>query len=71
MKYDIIFMFTITLNHYPITVLRTCTSDEYECASGQCISPHLRCDLQPDCADRSDEENCGLYKNANSSHLTL
>ena len=44
-------------------VRRACTPDEYQCANGQCISCHLRCDLRPDCVDGTDEEHCGKYNN--------
>ncbi|KAK7881754.1 hypothetical protein WMY93_030163 [Mugilogobius chulae] len=37
----------------------TCAADQYQCAySFQCISQSWRCDGEPDCDDRSDEENC-------------
>ncbi|XP_071943214.1 low-density lipoprotein receptor-related protein 2-like [Antedon mediterranea] len=36
----------------------TCTSDEFRCYDGQCLNRTLRCDINPDCQDGSDEMNC-------------
>ncbi|XP_011487300.1 MAM and LDL-receptor class A domain-containing protein 1 [Oryzias latipes] len=32
---------------------------DFICQSGHCIESHLVCDNKPDCADQSDEMNCG------------
>uniref|UniRef100_A0A8C5HM61 MAM and LDL-receptor class A domain-containing protein 1-like n=1 Tax=Gouania willdenowi TaxID=441366 RepID=A0A8C5HM61_GOUWI len=38
----------------------TCASDQFQCTySYQCVSQSWQCDGEPDCADRSDEEDCG------------
>ncbi|KAH9512558.1 hypothetical protein Btru_038787 [Bulinus truncatus] len=36
----------------------SCTSEEYQCANGQCIPSHWRCDSASDCLDHSDEARC-------------
>ncbi|KAJ0022846.1 hypothetical protein NQD34_014980 [Periophthalmus magnuspinnatus] len=37
----------------------TCAADQFQCLySFQCISESWRCDGEPDCDDRSDEEDC-------------
>lgn len=33
----------------------SCTKDQYTCLSGNCVPMNLRCDLQNDCCDGSDE----------------
>uniref|UniRef100_S4RF03 Sortilin related receptor 1 n=1 Tax=Petromyzon marinus TaxID=7757 RepID=S4RF03_PETMA len=40
--------------HQPIN----CTSSEFQCRSGVCISLHWKCDGVDDCGDYSDEANC-------------
>ena len=35
-----------------------CNSDEFECASGDCIRSDQRCDQRYDCPDFSDESGC-------------
>lgn len=36
-----------------------CAAKQFSCASGECVHPDHRCDLQRDCADGSDEKDCG------------
>ena len=31
---------------------------QFKCASGECVNKLWRCDLERDCNDGSDEENC-------------
>ena len=38
-----------------------CIVDQFQCASGQCISVSFYCDFKTDCLDGSDELNCGRY----------
>jgi hypothetical protein len=46
---------------YPITQ-PTCTSSQFRCNTGICISKSQLCDISDDCGDRSDEKNCsGLH----------
>ncbi|MBW02787.1 Low-density lipoprotein receptor, partial [Eschrichtius robustus] len=35
-----------------------CSALEFHCRSGECIHSSWRCDRDPDCKDKSDEENC-------------
>ncbi|XP_072010680.1 SCO-spondin-like isoform X3 [Engystomops pustulosus] len=35
-----------------------CSSKQFHCGSGECISMERQCDLQRDCADGSDEDDC-------------
>lgn len=36
-----------------------CSAKQFSCASGECVHLDRRCDLQKDCADGSDEKDCG------------
>uniref|UniRef100_A0A452FAT2 Low-density lipoprotein receptor n=1 Tax=Capra hircus TaxID=9925 RepID=A0A452FAT2_CAPHI len=37
-----------------------CSALEFHCGSGECIHSSWRCDRDPDCKDKSDEENCAV-----------
>lgn len=39
--------------------LSECTEDQAACASGDCIAREYVCDGEYDCADASDENDCG------------
>lgn len=36
-----------------------CSSKQFTCSNGDCVHLDRRCDLQRDCADGSDERDCG------------
>lgn len=41
---------------------RTCSPNQFSCASGRCIPISWTCDLDDDCGDRSDESaSCGEW----------
>ncbi|XP_039970015.1 low-density lipoprotein receptor isoform X4 [Bactrocera tryoni] len=40
----------------------TCRPDQFQCGDRTCIAGHLTCNGQADCADRSDEQMCGISK---------
>lgn len=42
---------------YP-TTQAACTSSQYRCGTGICISKSRLCDISDDCGDYSDEKNC-------------
>lgn len=42
-----------------IFVAAACNSSEFRCWDGSCIDSTLRCDGGSDCADESDEKECG------------
>uniref|UniRef100_A0A8C6AKA0 Low-density lipoprotein receptor n=1 Tax=Monodon monoceros TaxID=40151 RepID=A0A8C6AKA0_MONMO len=37
-----------------------CSALEFHCRSGECIHSSWHCDHDPDCKDKSDEENCAV-----------
>ena len=44
-----------------VLCLTGCAAHEFQCRSGECISPSARCDRKYDCRDGSDEQNCRKY----------
>ncbi|CAG2253900.1 unnamed protein product [Mytilus edulis] len=44
--------------------VNACTTDEFECANGNCIDKRYRCDNSFECSfpDTSDEENCTVIQ---------
>jgi len=41
---------------------RSCAPHEFTCSDGSCIDQQLRCNHNYDCADGSDEFDCGNYQ---------
>lgn len=42
--------------------LSSCTTYHFMCSDGSCVSRSVRCNLQEDCADGSDEDNCNIVE---------
>ncbi|ETE69657.1 Low-density lipoprotein receptor-related protein 6, partial [Ophiophagus hannah] len=47
-----------------------CLTDQFRCASGQCIGKNKKCDHSLDCNDNSDEQGCCKYTHMFSSYTT-
>ena len=43
---------------YLLTARGACSSGEFACKDGNCISIQWQCDQETDCLDGSDEDNC-------------
>lgn len=44
-------------------LIKGCTSNQFTCANGQCVPSSSRCNNVRECADGSDEFNCGNNEN--------
>ncbi|XP_078605134.1 vitellogenin receptor-like isoform X4 [Branchiostoma floridae x Branchiostoma japonicum] len=44
---------------FPSPTVEICDEDKFQCDNGRCIPNHWVCDTDNDCADNSDESNCG------------
>ena len=40
--------------------LNSCSEDEFLCNNGECIPMARRCNIEKDCSDQSDEQNCNI-----------
>lgn len=45
-------------------LLSVCSADQFSCSNGLCVPLAKRCDLFPDCADKSDEDQCHVLSRA-------
>uniref|UniRef100_A0A2M4DQQ1 Putative low density lipoprotein-related protein 1 alpha-2-macroglobulin receptor n=1 Tax=Anopheles darlingi TaxID=43151 RepID=A0A2M4DQQ1_ANODA len=42
---------------------------QFTCTNGQCIAKALRCDIEPDCRDASDEIGCTVMRNCGAGFI--
>ncbi|KHN80134.1 hypothetical protein Tcan_01926 [Toxocara canis] len=47
-------------NAIVLASLRLCPTTKWECGSGECLPPEMRCDGESQCKDHSDELHCGM-----------
>ena len=40
-------------------------ASDFTCGTGECIPRFYRCDNENDCADNSDEKDCGMFNRTN------
>ena len=40
--------------------LNSCNTEEFLCNNGECIPMSMRCNIEKDCIDESDEQNCNI-----------
>ena len=53
--------------HYCVYYCTDCSSDQFTCGNGDCVSTSHVCDAVNDCEDSSDENNCTI----NTPELSL
>jgi len=41
-----------------VSLVPSCSSNEFDCGNGQCILSSWQCDRQIDCNNGADEESC-------------
>ena len=44
------------------SLIKGCTTTQFTCSNGQCVPLTARCNNINECADGSDEQNCGTVK---------
>ena len=52
-------LLAVILNQSHVTQAARCNSDQFMCKDGRCIMQTKFCDGRLDCADNSDEIDCG------------
>ena len=40
--------------------MNSCSMEEFLCSTGECIPMGRRCNIEKDCSDESDEQNCNI-----------
>ncbi|KAK7070303.1 hypothetical protein SK128_013582 [Halocaridina rubra] len=56
-----------------LITITVCSNDQYTCASGQCVSQEARCNIQYECDDHTDEDDCqkSTFDRATYSKITI